>query len=96
MGRTTPIRYLVKVTDWSSQEAYIGTFLRHERAEEFAKRINEKIVANSQGMCGWASVIKIEPNPGVSAMVEWALGYPGEVADFINDETTEVAAERGT
>ena len=69
-------RFIVKVTDWSGQEAYIGTFLDHERAQALATRINAGISKGNKGnAAGWASVVLLE-RVGVREIVEWALGYP--------------------
>ena len=78
MARPQKPRYLVKVVDWSNQEAFIGTFTSHERARQLQDRINAGIDRRSDGVRGHAYVVEIEPNPGARAMVEWALGYPDE------------------
>ena len=81
MSRLQKPRYLVKVVDWSNQEAFIGTFTSHERARQLQDRINAGIDKRSDGVRGHAYVVEIEPNPGARAMVDWALGYPDEDTD---------------
>lgn len=70
------LRFIVKVTDWSGQEAFVGTFLDPERAQALATRINAGISKGNEGnAAGWASVVLLE-RVGVREIVKWALGYP--------------------